>query len=103
MIRKEAIRKVLNSEAEYFTYGVNDLGIELDWQETIKDILNMDEDDWNDGEIIELWPYSVELHWYTVDYPEIHTVFAIDENHAIQIGYGFSGEYPCPDYVTVEE
>lgn len=76
MTRKKAIKKVFESEAEYFTYGENDLGLELDWQETIKDILNMDEGYWNDGEVIELWPYLINSQ----------TVFAIDDDHAIRKG-----------------
>ncbi len=55
MTRQKSIDFINQSNARYFTYGLegSDLGTPIAKEEAIADILNMDDDSWADGEVFE--------------------------------------------------
>ena len=51
MTRREALEFIEKSNSEFFRYG--DLGYLTSKEDTTADINNMQEDEWNDGQIFE--------------------------------------------------
>ena len=55
MTRQKSIDFINQSNARYFTYGLegSDLGTPIERESALVDILNMDDDSWADGEVFE--------------------------------------------------
>lgn len=55
MTRQKSIDFINQSNSKFFTYGMegSDLGTPIAKEEAIADILNMDDDSWNDAEVFE--------------------------------------------------
>lgn len=55
MERQEALDYIDRSYSDYFTYGIegSDLGTPIDRISAMLDIMNMTDDEWNNGVILE--------------------------------------------------